>query len=271
MDDIKKVKLSGIHFEGRASVWYRSYQSSRVNTPWKAFLVDVLNRFENPDNRDFQDLFNRLKQLGSVSDYEDNFEELKAMVCARYRNFPGDYFVSSFLNGLNEHIKGAVKMFKPQTLADTIFLAKLEESRHSKFTLNSAKPYAKTAYSHVSEPTTHNSTKSYTKAAYSPINEPKSSRPTAFHPKTSYKDQSRPRSTLSNKEILERREKGLCFHCDESYHPGRDCKARLYAMIGDEEMINKEEDMSDIIKEMESMLHNKEKPGKISLNAMAGN
>lgn len=89
--------------------------------------------------------------------------------------------------------------------------------------------------------------------------------------KAQTKDYSRARSTLSSKEIIERREKGLCFHCDEAYHPGKECKAKLYAIVGEAEDTPAKEGMEDVIREMECMLKPEESPGEISLLAMAGN
>lgn len=43
------------------------------------------------------------------------------------------------------------------------------------------------------------------------------------------------KSTLSSKEILEQRERGQCFYCDDKYHPGQECKVRLYTILGEEE------------------------------------
>ncbi|XP_074360160.1 uncharacterized protein LOC141700256 [Apium graveolens] len=127
MDEWKKVKLAGLHFEGKLSIWYRFYQSSRGLMPWRNFLNDVVSRFENPEGRDVQELFNKLLQTGSIMEYEDKFEELGAQVMARNKLLGEDYFVSSFISGLKDHIRSAVKMFRPQFLVDTVYLAKQEE------------------------------------------------------------------------------------------------------------------------------------------------
>lgn len=135
------MKLARLHFEGRANIWFRFYQTSRGIVPWPAFVNDLVLRFENPKNRDVQVLFNKLKQTGRVSDYEDQLEELIAQVIARNRGFNEEYFVSSFVSGLKEHIKLAVKIFRPQSLTDVIFLAKQEESKGNKSSLmQSVKP-----------------------------------------------------------------------------------------------------------------------------------
>lgn len=49
------------------------FQASRGIVPWNVFVDDMVLRFENPENRDVQDLFNELIQTGTVSEYEDQF------------------------------------------------------------------------------------------------------------------------------------------------------------------------------------------------------
>lgn len=113
IDEGRKVKMAGLHFEGKASTWYRYYQVSKNNFVWKQFQGDVISRFENPENRVVQELFNKLKQTSSVADYEDKFEELRAQVVHRNKSLGEDYFVSSFISGLKDHIKTSVRMFRP--------------------------------------------------------------------------------------------------------------------------------------------------------------
>lgn len=148
-----------------------------------------------------------------------------------------------------------MRMFRPQTLADAVFLAKQEEAKSKRGGGGSTQ------------------SRSVNRPVNTTIGEVK--RPTSFgHQSSVLKGQSkenfRPKSTLTSKEILDRRAKGLCFHCDETYHPGKDCKAELYAMLGDTDEPIVSEGLTDIIQEMETMLGNEETPAEISLNAMAG-
>lgn len=75
-------------------------------------------------------LFNKLRQVSSATDFEDQFEELRALVVAKQHDF-------SCVSGLREYIKGAGKIFHPQTLGDVVFLAKQVEAKSSKSSLNS--------------------------------------------------------------------------------------------------------------------------------------
>lgn len=57
-------------------------------------------RFENPDNSDIQDLFNKIKQTSTVAEYQDRLEELRSQVVVKQRGLTEEYFVSSFISGL---------------------------------------------------------------------------------------------------------------------------------------------------------------------------
>lgn len=219
---------------------------------WKIFVNDVVTRFENPETRDVQDLFNKLRQMTTVPDYDDKFEELRYLVVQKNKGLSEDYFISSFISGLKDHIKTAVRMFRPQTFNDAVFLAKQEETRTSKSAGISAKTF---------------STKASTTTVL-PVGESKSQ--TSFG-QSQVKEFKKGWSTLSSKEILERREKGQCFHCDDPYHPGQNCKAKLYALLGGEQEGEVSLEVTKLVDDMEQLLSKPEILGEISLNALSGN
>lgn len=257
VEEFKRIKLAGMHFEGKAGVWFRYYQSSRGsgNISWRSFVNDVLVRFENPENRDVLDLFNKLKQEGTVMEYEDKFEELRAMIVVRHKGFSEEYFVSSFISGLKEHIKGSVRMFRPQTLMDAVFLAKQEDARSSRH-------YAAIQIKTSQGKTTgggNSDSKSWTAQKHTVI------------PANKEGFQKQQRSILSSKEILERRERGQCFHCDEKYHPGQNFKAKLYALTGEEPELGEDLAILPTDHTGSSTVLDTECPGEISLNALVGN
>lgn len=145
-------------------------------------------------------------------------------------------------------------MFRPQTLGDTVFLAKQEEAKsnkHSTFQKANSSAMVTPTYSKF-EP----------KQSYSPLTTPLS--------KPAFKDNKKSRSTLSSKEILERRERGQCFHCDDPYHPGQNCKAKLYSLIGEEHEEMPSSEVEEVVEFMEQLLAQQETPGEISINALSG-
>lgn len=191
-----------------------------------------MTRFENPETRDVQDLFNKLRQMTTVADYEDKFEELRSLVVQKNKGLSEDYFISSFISGLKDHINTSVRMFRPQIFNNAAFLAKQEETKTPKSAGISAKTF---------------STKASTTTVF-PIGESKSQ--TSFGP-SQVKEFKKGRSTLSSKEILERREKGQCFHCDDPYHPGQSCKAKLYALLGEEQEEEVSLEVTEMVNDME--------------------
>lgn len=71
VDDSRKVKLAVMHFEGKANTWYIYYHTSKPQVPWHVFQNDVILRFENLEQHDIQDQFNKLKQTATLVEYED--------------------------------------------------------------------------------------------------------------------------------------------------------------------------------------------------------
>lgn len=137
-------------------------------------------------------------------------------------------------------------MFRPQWLVDAVFLAKQEESKLERSTVSTFKAYTKNTVNTEIKPSYY--------ANYG-----------------TRKEVNMGRSTLTSKQIMERGAQGLCFHCDDKYHPGKECKARLYAMWGEDEGSDSEEE-GEVVKGMEEMaFEEKCGPGEISLNAIVGN
>lgn len=86
--------------------------------------MELITRFEDLETMDIQDQFNKLKQVGMVTEYEGMFEESRALVLSKNKVLNKEYFLSIFISGLKDHIKGSFKIFKPQILYDAILLAK---------------------------------------------------------------------------------------------------------------------------------------------------
>lgn len=84
--------------------------------------------FKDLGHEDIVAEFNKLQQIGSTSDYQDKFDELRALMLGRTRQLPEDYFVSSFSSGLKEEIT-EVQMFQLRTLTEAITLARRKSLR----------------------------------------------------------------------------------------------------------------------------------------------
>ena len=70
---------------------------------------------------------NKMKQSGSVREYQLRFEELGSLMLSRNPYMTEDYFVSSFISGLSEEFRFVVKMTRPRIVQKAIESALLQE------------------------------------------------------------------------------------------------------------------------------------------------
>jgi hypothetical protein len=74
----------------------------------------VTDRFNTSSEYDVVGHFHNLKQVASVLDYVDRFEEMVSMVRRHNPSLPDNYFISSFISGLKDQIQYHVQCHKPK-------------------------------------------------------------------------------------------------------------------------------------------------------------
>ncbi|XP_027337502.1 uncharacterized protein LOC113851229 [Abrus precatorius] len=126
-------------------------------------------------------------------------------------------FASSYYEdprGLSPEIKREVLALQPLTFTQAAALAKLQEDKFHDLHKGSRNHFSFSPPSFSSTP--------------SPL--PSTGRPLPpllpTPPRTNYKK-------LTHEEMLSRREKGLCYNCDEKFHPGHKCKARFFLLVAE--------------------------------------
>lgn len=125
--DEQKLDMVSIHLEGRVNMWYHDYQESNATITWDQFMLDVCNRFQEGGHDNIIGEFNKLRQNESVEEYHENFEELKAFIVTKHRSFGKDYYIESFISGLNEEVAKMVQLLSSTTLTQAIYMAKIQE------------------------------------------------------------------------------------------------------------------------------------------------
>ena len=147
-------------------------------------------------------------------------------------------------------------MAQPQSLLQAMALARLQEDK-----LNEMKQFFKS----VSQNSMSEYTPNKVQSGYQPML-PKPAVPTtSFQCKTT----SFPINKLTPAELKIRREKGLCYNCDDKYAPGHKCKSKFILLISNDD----EQDM-----EFSGEGKNEEDPGdstiisipEVSMHALAG-
>ncbi|KAF8405746.1 hypothetical protein HHK36_007823 [Tetracentron sinense] len=203
----QKVTLAAFYLEGEANQWWqwvqKVYHADTQPVTWEIFERELLARFGPTEYEDFDEALSHIMQKGTLRDYQKDFERL----ANRVEGWPQKALIGTFLGGLREDIATPVKMFKPQTLRETIHFARMQDDQ-----LNHNKKSSRTDYQCYSP-----------KATLAEGTSPTSSPKTNSLPSTVKK--------FSWEEMQKRREKGLCFNCNERYTLGHRCAVKQMFLI----------------------------------------
>ncbi|CAL1393844.1 unnamed protein product [Linum trigynum] len=124
----QKVNLAVIYFQRRADLWFEGWKIGRQELNWEEFVAALCQRFGNRTYGGVVAEFNKLRQRGSLADYQEKFEELRSLMSRFNPALDEIYFINSFISGLDEELRPVLHMWKPQTLADAFQFAQLEEA-----------------------------------------------------------------------------------------------------------------------------------------------
>ncbi|KAL8143658.1 hypothetical protein V2J09_016690 [Rumex salicifolius] len=255
-----KVRLASLHLEGKALQWHHNYIRNRFDIipSWSEYIIDVSTRFGKPFDDPLADLVT-LKQTESIDGYLDKFE------CALTRmNLPATHALSIFLANMTPHLQFHVRQFNPTTLGEAARLAKLHESSlqsipNTKSNRSSSTPF--TPFQRFNKYVPLLPTLDVSKTT------PKSPSPiTALPP-------DKPIRRISPEEMQDRRNKGLCWFCDEQYTPGHHLKhkkSQIYFLECDDDIDTPDAPLENPDSVAEEFPPEAVEQLHISLNALSG-
>ena len=187
--DNQKVSLASFHLEREANQWWqwlhRAYQEEDRVVTWELFEEELWARFGPIECEDFDEALSKVRQIGSLREYQKEFERLSN----RVHGWSQKALVGLFMGGLRSEISETIHMFKPKTLKEATSLARMKDEQLQRQRRISRPPLP--IHTSLALPTT-------TKA--SPI------------------------KRLSWEEMQRRRAQGLCFNCDDKFTSGHRCK-----------------------------------------------
>ncbi|KAL2230104.1 UNVERIFIED_CONTAM: Transposon Ty3-G Gag-Pol polyprotein [Sesamum indicum] len=238
----QRVSMASIYLQGKAELWYQGYVEKKEFRSWEDFVVNVLGRFEALNNAAVNTEFHKLHHETTVDSYLERFEELKDQMVIFNRNLDENFFMMKFISGLKDEVKLYVNNCEPTSLYQAINLARNQEQMVNAILKKAQHP-----------------TKNLPpKPPFKPPNKNPSPRP--FHQPTRY---------LTEAEVRAKREKNLCYRCDEPYTPGHRCKYRqVYMLLEDEGAKECEENEQG--KQISESEAEKEEDVTVSLHAMKG-
>lgn len=119
------VTMASYNMEDEALQYFRWLDKARGRISWKDLTTALLQRFGPPIFQDPAGALTKLRQTGTVEEYQKEFERLSSLV----NGLSEEFLVSCFLSGLRDDIQSSVRMFNPQDLITVFGLARLQEEQ----------------------------------------------------------------------------------------------------------------------------------------------
>ena len=226
--------------EGRALAWFQWMNTTEQFPSWPAFLNALRTRFAPSQFDDPSGALSKLTQTGTMAQYLSDFEDL----ANRTAGLPSTFLLSCFISGLTPKIRREVQAHQPATLIQAAGLARLQEEKFSDMRLSTRPRPSHSPYPPRPTPSLSSSQPSptllpplSTPPPSPPFRNPNSPISTALPPLLPPPNRPTPTTwkRLSPEEIASRRERGLCFNCEEKFHRGHRCASRIFLLISDED------------------------------------
>ncbi|KAK5847245.1 hypothetical protein PVK06_003550 [Gossypium arboreum] len=219
-----KVGLASFHLLGEAQLWFDQIEEEEANLDWERFRECCHIRFGPPmSNNPLGELAN-LRQTGTVEEYQRQFQSL----LARTTDLKPRQQVNLFTAGLVEELRIDIEMQQPGNLGVAMDMARALERKQkvsskmlSQTNLNWSTSQNTDSNSII--PTTQNIAKGEGQTIEPTGNNGKIGSSVPFIKR------------LTRIEMAERRAKGLCYNCDESYYMGHKCKRLVWIEVPDVE------------------------------------
>lgn len=103
----------------------KALRNDRVPISWEIFEQELWARFGPNDGENFHEALTQIRQTGSLSDYQEEFERLQNKV----QGWSQEALVGAFMGGLHHTIADEVRMFEPKTLREVIRYARIREGQ----------------------------------------------------------------------------------------------------------------------------------------------
>lgn len=200
--------------DGITQEWFSYMESSNLLTNWPSFANDIHKRFDPHDDAIPGGKLSKVTQTSTVAAYQSEYE----IQANKVVGFPEWFLLEVFISGLWDDIQQEVLKFRPPDIQEAMALAKTVEAQiqGSKFAF--AGGFRKYSGGNPS---------SYKKPSQPVIPRTPGLEDTQAKP---FQSKFPNFKRLNSAERRARREKVLCFNCDEKFSTGHHCKGRLFRL-----------------------------------------
>ncbi|XP_043817044.1 uncharacterized protein LOC122724910 [Manihot esculenta] len=123
--DDEQVGLASYHLEGIVQLWYLQLIQDVPNPTWVEFVDQCNLRFGPPIRSNKLGELAKLKQTGTVEDYQTKFE----ILVSRAGTLGSNQKVQLYISGLQEYIAVEVELHQPKDLATAMSMSRLYERK----------------------------------------------------------------------------------------------------------------------------------------------
>jgi hypothetical protein len=204
--DADKVWLASFYMTGVAQQWFFMLERDSGDISWTVFKDLCSQRFGPALGINHLAELARLPFRGSVADFQEAFLAKMAHV----DHLTPQQQVHLFTGGLPEAVRVDVELQAPRDLQRAMALARAYEQRSSALSTVASGARQHRPSLRSSLPATSPTFQATGQAVPKPFKK------------------------LSPAEIMERRQKGLCFNCDEPYSRGHKCQKLFYLEVLDD-------------------------------------
>ncbi|GJS31644.1 ty3-gypsy retrotransposon protein [Tanacetum coccineum] len=117
----QRLRIVGFNLEGGAAELFQWKSRNGMIIDWEWFKEIVMNRFGPSKYEDPQGALSKLLQLGTVEEYQGEFEKLMN----RVTDIPETLLISFYISGLKLHLQRELLVVKPIMLGDAFSLARV--------------------------------------------------------------------------------------------------------------------------------------------------
>ena len=115
--------LASFNLQDDALQWYQWFEKKQTDVSWEDFTQALCVRFGPSDYENFDEALAKLRQMGSVREYQTQFERL----ASRVEKWPEHALIESYIEGLKDEIRSEVKLFHPTIIVHATSLARLQK------------------------------------------------------------------------------------------------------------------------------------------------
>ena len=133
-----KVNIVFLYMIGIAETQVSSYIVVRESVPQDEFILDLTTRFKDEQGISVVEHFNHLKQVSTLEDFSNKFENLKSLMLQEGHVLSNEYMLESFIGGSKESVKHFVRALNPSSINEAIRIERSQEEhfRHSVYKLD---------------------------------------------------------------------------------------------------------------------------------------